>query len=203
MKNMLIKNIHLIILLYAANNLFTLYTEKSEALEQLQAATPPMEVKIAREKKKLRQIEEFKKNLEVTKNRVREVVTEIEKAQKQLPEDLNAAIVQEMLNDLAKKLKVKNVSQAPGNESLKGFYFAKEYELKGIGTFLQGLILLENIEKSERILNVRSYELSYSKVKNRSRFPILDIKVVLESYRYNKNYKENSGVEEIENKFNK
>lgn len=201
MKNILIKYIHWVILLYAGNNLFTLYTEKSEALTQLESATEPMKVNIAREERKLKQIEEFKKNLEVTKNRVKEVVTEIEKVQKQLPEDLNAAVVQEMLSDLSTKLKIKNITQTPGNETMQGFYFVKEYNLRGIGTYLQSLILLENIEKSERILNVKSFEMSYSKEENRSRFPVLDVSLVLESYRYNKSYKEKSGVEEIENQF--
>lgn len=201
MKNLLVKNIHLIILLYAGSNLYTLYTEKTEALVQLEAGTEPMQIKITKEGRKLKQIEEFKKNLEVTKNRVKEVVTEIEKVQKQLPEDLNAAVVQEMLSDLSEKLRIKGVTQTPGNETTQGFYFTKEYNLKAIGTYLQGLILLENIEKSERILNVKSYEVSYAKVENRSRFPVLDINLVLESYRYNKSYKERSGVEEIENKF--
>ncbi|MEX1099067.1 MAG: type 4a pilus biogenesis protein PilO [Bacteriovoracaceae bacterium] len=202
MKNVLIKNIHWFIIAYAAQGLFMLYSEKDEAYQNLITQTPVLKTKIAREKTKLSQIEEFKKNLSSTKDRVQEVVKQIEKVQKQMPSDVNDAEVQELLGNMATDLKMKQPNQSPGNEADHGFYFAKEYQFQGRGTFLQALIFFESLSKAERILNVKEVKIKHISEKVRSRFQIIDLQTKVESFRYNKNYKEKSGVEEIEKQFN-
>jgi Tfp pilus assembly protein PilO len=202
MKELLIKNIHWLLIFYAANNIFMLYEEKSEQFENIIAQTPVLSAKIQKEKRKLVQIEEFKKNLSATKKRVTEVVKQIEKVQKQLPSDVNDAEVQKLLSDIGSKLRVQDEQQAPKNETNNGFYFAKEYEYKARGTFIQSLIFFENLEKAERILNVKSFQINRIQENVRSRFQIVDFKIVIESFRYNKNYRERDAVKEIENQFN-
>ena len=61
--------------------------------------------------------------------------------------------------------------------------------------------MFENLEKSERILNVKGFEIKDKNTVTRGRFKVLSVETNIESYRYNSNYKEKSGVEEIENKF--
>lgn len=202
MKELLIKNIHWLLIFYAANNIFMLYEEKSEQFENIIAQTPVLSAKIQKEKRKLVQIEDFKKNLSATKKRVTEVVKQIEKVQKQLPSDVNDAEVQKLLSNIGSKLRVQDEQQAPKNETNNGFYFAKEYEYKARGTFIQSLIFFENLEKAERILNVKSFQINRIQENVRSRFQIVDFKIVIESFRYNKNYRERDAVKEIENQFN-
>ena len=201
MKDVLIKNLHWFIFAYAAQGLFLMYTEKDEQYQELISQTPAIKAKIQREKRKLVQIEEFKKNLAATKERVKEVVKQIEKVQKQLPTDVNDAEVQELLGNIAQKLKMKKPQQVPKKEENLGFYFAKEYEFKGRGTFLQSLIFFESLAKAERILNVKNVKIEHISDKVRSRFQIIDMQTTVESFRYNKDYKEKSGVEEIEQQF--
>lgn len=201
MKELIIKNIHWLIIFYAANNIFALYEEKSEQFENIIAQTPVLSSKIQKEKRKLVQIEEFKKNLSATKKRVTEVVKQIEKVQKQLPSDVNDAEVQRLLSEIGEKLRVQDEQQTPKNETNNGFYFAKEYEYKARGTFIQSLIFFENLEKSERILNVKSFNIERIQDNVRSRFQIVDFSIIIESFRYNKNYRERDAVKEIENQF--
>lgn len=201
MKNLLVKNMHWLIIAYSLNGIFTMYTEKQEALDELVSRTPSIKAKMQREKRSLSQINEFKKNLSKTKERVKEVVKQIEKAQRQLPSDVNDAEVQEILGGFADKLKMKKPRQAPGVEANLGFYFAKEYDFQARGTFLQSLIFFESLAKSERILNVKRLSITHSKEQERSRFQIIDLQTTVESFRYNTNYKEKSGVEEIEKQF--
>ena len=201
MKDGLVKNLHWLIILYACWGLFTIYEEKEVELETSGVSIPVIEAKITRSKGKLRQIETFKKNLSQSKERVKEVVKQIEKVQKQLPSDVNDTEVQSLMGDIANNLKIKEPQPSPAEEVNNGFYFAKDYKFTGYGTFIQFLIFFENLEKTERILNVKGLELEYDDDKTRGRFPIVNIKTTIESYRYNTDYKERSGVEEIEKKF--
>lgn len=201
MKDVLIKNLHWFIIAYAAWSTFTVFEEKEEEYKNLVQQTPALQSKIAREKRNLSQIEEFKANLAETKDRVREVAKQIEKAQRQLPADVNDAQVQEMLGEVSDKLKMKQPKQSPLEETSHGFYFAKLYSFEAKGTFLQSLIFFETLAKSERILNVKNVEIKQSTEKTRSRFQVVNMKTTVESFRYNKNHVEKSGVEEIEKQF--
>jgi Tfp pilus assembly protein PilO len=201
MKEMLVRNFHWFIVAYAVLGIWEVYETKMEEIDRAQQQVPIVEGKIEKAKREIKKIERFKKNLSSSKERVKEVVKQIEKVQKQLPSEVNDTEVQSLIGDIAKKLKIQDPSPTPGSEKNNGFYFTKEYEFKGVGTFLQALILFENLEKSERILNVKSLNIELDEKKAKSRFPILNINTVVESYRYNNNYKERSGVNEIENKF--
>ncbi len=201
MKESLVKNLHWFIILYACWGLFVIYEEKEAQLETSAVSIPVITAKITRSKAKLRQIETFKKNLSQSKERVQEVVKQIEKVQKQLPSDVNDTEVESLIGDIANNLKIKEPQPSPDKETNNGFYFAKDYRLTGYGTFIQFLIFFENLEKTERILNVKSLELVYDESKTRGRFPIVNLTAIIESYRYNTEYTERSGVEEIEKKF--
>jgi len=201
MKNMLIKNIHWLIILYSISGLHTMYEETELELENSRGRIPAIQSKITRSKNKIKRINKFKKNLTASKERVEVVVEQIEKVQKQLPADVNDAKVQELVGNIAKDLKIVEPSPTPGAEVMNGFYFTKEYNYSGKGTFLQHLIFFEKLNSAERILNVKNLKLTLSKDFKRSRFKILELSTTIESYRYNKNYKERSGVKEIEQKF--
>lgn len=201
MKNQIIKNFHWFIIAYAAYSIFLVYEEKIQEIEIAKSSVPPVVQKIKKAKKKIQEIEQFKKDLSQSKEKVKEVVRQIEKVQKQLPTDVNDTVVQELIGNIAQKLRVKNPSPTPGGEVLQGFYYSKEYKFTGIGTYLQHLIFFENLEKAERILNVKNLSLEMDMKSIDSRFPIVNLTTTVESYRYNPSYREKSVVNEIENKF--
>ena len=196
MKNTILKNLHVFIFLYAFWVFFTIYEQKTLEIDTEKQETPVLETKISKAKRKLKAINKFKKNLEVSKERVKEVVKQIEKIQKQLPTDVNDAQVQELVGKIATDLKIKNPSPSAGKEVLNGFYFAKDYNFSGKGTFLQFLIFFENLAKAERILNVKQVAFNYVTEDIRSRFQVLNMTAVVESFRYNNKYKEKvDGIE--------
>lgn len=199
--NQIIKNLHVFIIIYALWGLYTIYEEKEESIIATEAEIPNLENQIKISEKKLAEIDSFKANLEASKLRVEEVVKQIEKVQKQLPVELNDTAVQGYLSDLGGKIHMLNVKPSIMSEIPNGFYFTKNFKFTGTGTYLQFLILIEQLSKSERLLNVKSLSLKTSTEQTRSRFKLLDIDLDIESYRYNMNYKEKSGVEEIESQF--
>ncbi len=201
MKNAIVRNFHWIIIAYAAFGLFEIYEEKEEALTNAVSSIEPMQIKINRTKSKIRKMEAFKKNLTKSKERVKEVVKQIEKVQKQLPTDVNDTQVQSIIGDIANNLKIKEPSPSPDKETNNGFYFSKEYKFTAYGTFIQFLIFFENLEKTERILNIKSLNIEFDEERTRGRFPIVNIDTIIESFRYNQSYRERSGVEEIETKY--
>ena len=201
MKEMLVRNFHWFIIAYACMGLWDIYELKTEALENSAQLAPAVSTRIQRAKNQIKKIERFKKNLSKSKERVQEVVKQIEKAQKQLPSDVNDTEVQSLIGDIAKKLKMVEPQPSPGKEANNGFYFSKEYIFQAKGTFLQAIIFFENLKNSERILNVKSFDIALDESKAKSRFPILNISTAVESFRYNSSYKERSGVDEIENQF--
>lgn len=201
MKNKILANFHIVFFFMAAMNLFELYEENTQKIESTENSIQSLEAKKIKQTRKLKQIETFKKNLSRSKERVIEVVKQIEKVQRQLPSDVNDAQVATKLSDLTKDLKFQNVNISPLKEENNGFYFTKKYSLKSEGTFLQSIILLENIQKQERILNVKNFEMKEIVENVRGRFKVLQLSTEIESYRYNTRYKEESGVQEIEKKF--
>lgn len=201
MKETLIKNLHWFIIAYAFMGLYTVYETKIEEIEQAKGAILPIESRILKSKRKITEIKKFKKNLDQSKERVKEVVKQIEKIQKQLPSNVNDTEVQALITNIAQGLKVKNARATPDAERMQGFYYEKEYKFEGMGTFLQFLIFFENLEKAERILNVKSLSFIVDPTSRNSRFPIVNLETIVESFRYNNNYKEPSLINEIEKKF--
>lgn len=201
MKDMLIKYIHFFVILYAVWSFSELFNQHEEKLANLNAELQGQQSLVAKTEVKLKKIAEFKKKVGNFKERVREITIQIEKVQKQLPADVNDTEVQQLVGGIAKDLKIKNPAPSPGKEEPNGFYFAKNYDFQASGTFLQFLILLEQLEKSERILNVKDFEFKKPESNERSRFQVLNAMITLESFRYNTNYKEDDGVKSIEQKF--
>ena len=190
MKDLIIKNIHIFIILLAAFNMFELYEEKDSQLIELESQKPAVVAQINRSKVKLKQIEKFKKNLTQSKKRVKDVLTQLEKVQKQLPGKLNATEVQQTMTDISDELKMLEPNPSPADEKMNGFYFANNYVFEAKGTFLQFLIFFEKLSKTKRILNVNDVTITTEENVSRSRFQILKLNTLIESYRFNAGYKE-------------
>ena len=63
------------------------------------------------------------------------------------------------------------------------------------------LIFFEKIGASERLLNIKSVEIRRSEEKQRGRFQLINANVTIEAYRYNKDHKEDRGIDKIESSF--
>lgn len=201
MKDSFLANFHWLIILYAGFSLFTIFEEKTEQTEQAMMALQAVEAKRDQTNRKLAEINKFKANLQASKERVNEVVNQIEKVQKQLPTEVNDTEVQQLLGGFSDELRIKDPKALPSKETLNGFYFEKEYLFEAKGTFLQFLVFFEKLQKADRILNVKKMVITHDEDDQRGRFQVLSLQATIESYRYNVNHKEKSGIAEIEQQY--
>jgi Tfp pilus assembly protein PilO len=197
---LLIKNFHWLIILNTAYGYWTRLEEHNTAVAQVLEQKPPLEDKIKSLNKKIEEAKIFKANLEVSKKRVQEVAAQIETVQRQLPNQINDTEILEFFSSEAKQLNI-NAGFNPGMEETRDFYIAKKYNIDGKGTYLQFLIYFERIANSERLINVQSVKFSTLQEKQKGRFQMLTMNAVLEGFRYNSSYREDTGIEKIEEQF--
>ena len=100
--------------------------------------------------------------LKKPKKMIEKVAQENERIQKQFPTKINDSENLGMVSSMANKLNILDLKLTPKDEENKGFYFTKIYNLKGTGTFLQFLILLEKIgDRKDKLMNIG--QLNFSK----------------------------------------
>ncbi|CBW25067.1 putative pilus assembly protein [Halobacteriovorax marinus SJ] len=194
----LVSKIHIFIFLYLAFGVFTKWQEHSEKLSQMEMQIPAVTAKINKSKREKKQITAYLKDVEAAKERIELVAQEVEKIQRKLPDVVDDTKNLSLLKNLAEKLNIRSIYLTPLDEITKGFYIAKRYSLKASGTFLQFLMLMEQIGSTQTILNVKRISLENQQEKQRGRFQIIDADIIIETYRYNSNYKESRGIEDIE-----
>ncbi len=200
--NSLLKNIHVFILIYAAVVIYQNYEENQKKDNELKERLPQIQSQIQKERDEKKQLEKYFKDIQDAKERIELVAQKLEKLQRQLPEEVSDAENLNIIRNIAESVNMKNILLSPGEDKINGFYIAKEYKLKVTGTYLQNLVFLEKLGQQERILNVKSVSMGMEKSKQRGRFVLLESELSLETFRYNKDYKEDRGIKAIEDSFN-
>ena len=197
----ILKNLHWFIIAYAGFELFTLYTDANERLINIEAQQEVSRAELVKNKKIKREISNYYKNIEEEKLKIERVASEIEKMQQLLPSEISDSENITLLRRMADDVNIKEMSIAPEAEMDRGFYLARRYRIKAKATFLQFLILFEKIAENKRILNVGESIFKKSEQPQRSKFQVIEGEVVIEAYRYNANFKEDRGIDEIEQQF--
>ena len=197
----LLKNLHWMIIAYAAFELYTLYTEANDRLLDLESRQEVQRNELAKNKKVQREIANYYKNIEEEKIKIERVASEIEKMQQLLPSEISDSDNINLLRKMADDINIKEMSIAPEAELDRGFYLARRYRIKAKATFLQFLIMFEKIAENKRILNVGESSFKKTDLPQRSKFQVIEGDMVIEAYRYNANYKEDRGIDEIEQQF--
>lgn len=192
----LLKYLPLFIILYSAYEIHLNWTEHQEILEGKQGAVPALQNRINRLKRDRKEVDTFMKDIESAKQRIEQVALEVETLQKKLPSNISDPENLSLFQGFADDLNVKGVSIIPGGEENNGFYFKKRYELKGSGTFLQFLILMEKISENERLLNIPAIKMYKDKNdRTRGRFQLIKAELSIEAYRYNPDHREDRNIE--------
>ncbi|MEA9354659.1 type 4a pilus biogenesis protein PilO [Bacteriovorax sp. PP10] len=197
----ILKNLHWFIIAYAAFELYTLYSEANERLVNIESQQEVRRAELSKNKKIQREITNYYKNIEEEKVKIERVAREIEKMQQLLPSEISDSDNISLLRRMADDVNIKELSIAPEMESDRGFYIARRYRIKAKATFLQFLIMFEKIAENKRILNVGESSFKKSELPQRSKFQVIEGDVVIEAYRYNANFKEDRGIDEIEQQF--
>lgn len=197
----LLARLHWIIMLYAAWSVFEIYSGHETQLEEITLQREPLEAEISKAEERLKQIEEFRKNVDQTKTRVTEVFSSIERVQKQLPSEVSDIEILDMITKEGRSLNMPSIEPSPLEEQSFGFYISKPYRIKAKGTFLQFVIFMERINSAERLFNVREFKMVSPPDSQRSRFQVVDFEAVIDTYKYNTLHSESSGLAEIESQF--
>ncbi|TDJ06607.1 MAG: hypothetical protein E2O68_04755 [Deltaproteobacteria bacterium] len=199
----ILKKLHLFLFIYAVFVIYQEYEKSQKEIQALNDRIPTLQRQIKKAEKEKQNLERYFKDIEEAKERIEKVAIGIDKLQKRLPPNISDTENLDLIRGLAESLNIKNILLSPGSEKVHGFYVSKDYKLKGSGTFLQYLILLEKIGEQEKILNIKTVNLVRSRTKQKGRFQLLDAEIILEAFRFNDKYKEARGIKEIEESFKK
>ena len=197
----LLKNIHWIIIGFAIFNMFNFYMESDERYTSVVGQQEAIQQELVRNKKTKREIANFYKNINEAKEKIERVALEIERTQQLLPSEISDTENIGLLRKIADDVNIKEVSISPETEVDRGFYLARQYRFKAKATYLQFLIMFEKISENKRILNVGKMSFQKLEQPQRSKFQLISGEFVLEAYRYNSNFKEDRGINQIENQF--
>jgi Tfp pilus assembly protein PilO len=196
------KNLHWMIIAVAAFNFFNLYTASDEQYTSLVERQETQRADLIKNKKSQREIKNYYENIKEEKEKIERVAREIEKTQQLLPSEISDTENISLLRKLADDVNIKELSVRPdSNEDDRGFYFARKYNLKAKATYLQFLIMFEKIAENKRILNVGRSKFKKLEQIQRGKFQLIDGEFTIEAYRYNSNFKEDRGIDEIEEQF--
>lgn len=196
----LINKAYLLFILYGAFLTYEAYQEVEVQKALLENDMNTISANIRKKKSELRKLKEYEKDVERKKEEIETVALKLEEAQRRLPKEISDNESINLIKTIGETLKIKNVQINPSGQSEHGFYITKYYSFSGKGTYLQYLLLLENIAKQERILNVRDINLRKISKVNKSRYEIIDLAATVESYVYNPNHREERGIKAIEAK---
>ncbi len=195
----LIKNIHLLIIALAAYNVYTLWSEKSGEMDGLQQQIDSANASLVGKRKNKKEIQSFFKDINEAKDRIERVALEIEKTQQQLPSEINDGELIQFISKKAEELNIRDINITPdATDDNKGFFSIRKYTLKAKGTYVQFLILFENISDYKRILNIGAVTFNRNNLIQRSRFQIIDGEIQILAYKYNVGYKEDRGIDKID-----
>lgn len=197
----LLKNLHWIIIAYSLFSFYTIYTERDEHYNSIQSQVGGQQIQLRKNKKEQKEITNYHKNIKDEKDKIERVAQEIEKTQQLLPSEVSDTDNINLLRRMADEVNVKEISITPEKEVDHGFFITRNYKITAKATYLQFLILFEKISENKRILNVGESSFKKSSEPQRGKFQIINGQFTIHAYRYNANYKEDRGIEEIENKF--
>lgn len=189
--------LHVIIIAYSAYGFYESYSSHEEELAMINDQIPGIEQQIQASQKKLDEIKQFREDIEQSKEKVNLVFANIERVQKQLPSEISDIEVLDYFTKEARGLNIPEIEPNPLQEQPLGFYVSKPYKVIGRGTFLQFLVYLERINGSERLYNIRSLKLQADKIPQKSRFQVINLEAMIDTFKFNSSYKESSGVDEI------
>lgn len=193
--------LHWIILAYALWDIYELQGLHSVRIQEVKDQAPTLEANIAKQKKELRAIDSFKKNIETSRKSVEEAFKNIEIVQKQLPSAVSDIEILDFFSREARSLNIQDLSTTPMGETSQGFYKSKPYLIKASGTYLQFVVFMERLAAAERLFNVKRLNLVTAPEGARGRFQIVSLEAEIETFTHNQNHKETSGLDEIDAQF--
>lgn len=194
----LINRLWLGILIFSIYSVYESYATKEQRKDEIKNEISQLSAKIQKQRRQIKLIQEYQKDIEAKKNEIEEVAVQIENLQKRFPREVSDPENIKIIKELSDALKIRDLNITPEQDIVNGFYIVKRYKIVAQATYLQFLLLLERIAENERILNVNGVHLKRLETKRKQRYQPLEVEAVIETYKYNPSHKEDRGINEIE-----
>ena len=196
----LLGNLHLFIIVILAYFAYLDLLDYQQNEEMKMNESSGLATQIQTSEARLGEIEVYKKNLERSRQKLREVRNQILLVREKLPSEKDQTGLLEFLSDQADRLRLIDTRFRPLPEVNRDLYFVEKYEVEGVGTFQQFLVYLEKMTLQQRVYNIDVMELrpigeDEGDSRRSRKFQMLEAKIVLETYRFNQEFFERTARE--------
>ncbi len=128
-------------------------------LGQKKTALKTSQQNLDKAKKKLETAEEFYKNLDVLRSRIRQLTTQLESTKAVLNAEIDIANFVRMISLEAKKLGLVIKGIRPESEQRKEFYIEVPFTVALKGAYVQVLVFFDRISKLQQIIHVSDFSM--------------------------------------------
>ena len=190
----LLKHIYILILAYTAYVGYEMWGEKEIELANELNVLDQIVTKVKEKEEELKSLEAYYKDVDLAIENIKLVMLQVKDLQSKLPSKNDDLTNFETIKNIGSQINMQSLELSSSKEEPKDFYFVTRYNLKATGTYLQFLLLLEQISKGQRMLNIPAIELKEKATRQKGRYVLVDGNVTIESYRYNSKYAESDDV---------
>ena len=134
-------------------------------------------------KKRIREIDEFFKNLEVKKQELRALALQLDSLKASLSESIDVPAFMNLITTEARKLGLTVAKIRPAEGRKLDYYGVQDFELNFRGGYVQLLVFLNRLSQSAKIMRVDTYRMK-PRGSARSRFVELEGMVQIKAYYY-------------------
>jgi Tfp pilus assembly protein PilO len=168
--------------LYALYLAYGFWVSSSGELARLNRQIQPLTKQVQKLREQKSKSEEYIRKQRAVQKELKEMEAQIQAFQRRLPEKFSDGEIYRLMASEFEAINMVNERVAPGEQSNYEFYDGKKYEVEAKGTFLQFLVLLERIQRKDRILDVLDITLSPDQVYQGHQ--VLKGSLQLEAFRY-------------------
>jgi len=190
----LLKHIYILILAYGAYVGYETWGEKEIELANEINVLDQIITKVKEKEEELKLLEAYYKDVDLAIENIKLVMLQVKDLQSKLPSKNDDLTNLQTIKNIGSQINMQSMELSSSKEEQRDFYFVTRYNLKATGTYLQFLLLLEQISKGQRLLNIPAIELKEKATRQKGRYVLVDGNVTVESYRYNTKYEESDDV---------
>lgn len=168
---------------YLAFDYYQFKNEETSDFNLKKGELASAQLEVGKLKKKLSELEEFRKTVEAKRQKVRQLSAELEKSKGKLGEYADVAGVMKAVISQAQKSGLTVMGLKPAEATKFEYVVQQGFEMTFTGVYVRVLVFMDRLTKLKRILNVESYTLKPS-TKQDQKFVELDGIFKINAYHY-------------------
>lgn len=184
MKDLLFKYIHIFIFLYGAWDIFGIHDEFLVQQEQLQGQLDAQKAQLEKAQLRVKRIDDNQQKIAEYESALQKLESEFETLKIKMPPRSDQPKILQDLSTVARDLNIKTIVFNPLPSENRTDYVVNKVELSGKGTFLQFLLYLEQISKSERFFYIDQVLMTKSADQQKGRFVFVETKSVIQTFEH-------------------